>query len=261
MISIITLLLSTYIVTNNGYQRKGFLSRSSCTKGIRHLEMAPELLSIAAGSVAGAVGVGFAYPLDSMKTKIQNIAASQISKLPTEAVPDLQVVTQILHQDGILSLYNGVAGVMMGNALVKACAFTVNGWALSELTSNSPTIEQLCISAAFAGMVTSFLSNPIERVKVLMQSNAKTGSIEKLNELKIISHIINSDGVEDLAFRGLDATLAREIPGYSLYFVAYSVLIHGPLGVGLGPVGPVVIGALSGMLSWLIVFPLDVCKT
>ena len=224
--------------------------------------MAPELLSIAAGSVAGAVGVGFAYPLDSMKTKIQNIAASQISKFPSEAVPDLkQVVTQILHQDGILSLYNGVAGVMMGNALVKACAFTVNGWALSEITSNSPTIEQLCFSAAFAGMVTSFLSNPIERVKVLMQSNAKTGSIEKLNEVKIISHIINSDGVKDLAFRGLDATLAREIPGYSLYFVAYFVLMHGPLGEGLGPVGPVVIGALSGMLSWLIVFPLDVCKT
>ena len=261
MIGLVTLLLSTYIVSINGYQSKGYYSRSIFKKSAHKLDMAPELISIAAGSVAGAVGVGFAYPLDSMKTKIQNIAASQISTYPGKAVPDLQLVTQILHQDGIWSLYNGVAGVMMGNALVKACAFTVNGWALSELTSNSPTFEQLCISAAFAGMVTSFLSNPIERVKVLMQSNAKADSIEKINEVKIISQIINSDGVKDLAFRGLDATLAREIPGYSLYFVAYFVLIHGPLGEGLGPVGPVVIGALSGMLSWLIVFPLDVCKT
>ena len=258
---VVTLLLSTHIAISNGYQNKGYYTRPINTKRVHNLDMAPELLSIAAGSVAGAVGVGFAYPLDSMKTKIQNIAASQVSTYPCKAAPDLQVVTQILRQEGILSLYNGVAGVMMGNALIKACAFTVNGWALSELTSNSPTFEQLCISAAFAGMVTSFLSNPIERVKVLMQSNAKTDSIEKLNEIKIISQIISSDGVKDLAFRGLDATLAREIPGYSLYFVAYFLLIHGPLGEGLGPIGPVVIGAFSGMLSWLIVFPLDVCKT
>ena len=228
-----------------------------------------DVLSVAAGSIAGAVGVGFAYPLDSMKTKIQNRAASSGSS-DKQNLSFLSIAKDILRNEGVLSLYKGVIGVMLGNALIKACAFTANRWALAEITTGSPTLDQLIVAAAFSGMVTSFFSNPIERVKVLMQSKVQTNfdcdaagseTKEEDSELQIISHVLKSEGLQGLAFRGLDATLAREIPGYSLYFVGYFTMIHTPLGEGLGPGGPVVMGALAGMFSWLIVFPLDVCKT
>ena len=121
-----------------------------------------DLLSVAAGSVAGAVGVGFAYPFDSMKTKIQNIAALGNGDNVDEKVPSfLQTAHLIFKNEGLQSLYKGVAGVMIGNGLIKACAFSMNRWALAELTAGNPTLDQLCFSAAFAGLVTSFFSNPI----------------------------------------------------------------------------------------------------
>lgn len=259
---VIIMMLGSVLTLTSAFSNLGFRTPSSCRRKINEPVMMMDVLSITAGSVAGAVGVGFAYPLDSMKTKIQNIAASQSSGgLEKHPLDQFLVAQNILKDEGIWSLYKGVAGVMIGNALIKACAFSANRWALSEFTTGSPTLDQLCMSAAFAGMVTSFFSNPIERVKVLMQSKAKIATGGDFSELEIISQVLKSDGVHGLAFRGLDATLAREIPGYSLYFVGYFTLMHGPLGEGLGPAGPVVIGALAGMLSWLIVFPLDVCKT
>jgi hypothetical protein len=44
--------------------------------------------------------------------------------------------------------------------------------------------------------------------------------------------------------RGLHATIAREVPGYGLYFVAYSLLVTSALGEALGPVAALVCGAL-----------------
>ena len=256
-------LLLSYIVTADSLKK-------TCSMHKRAFISSPlmmvDVLSIAAGSIAGAVGVGFAYPLDSMKTKIQTMAASK-SQIGTEspALSSLLIAHNVLRDEGVSSLYKGVAGVMAGNALIKACAFSANRWALSEITTGNPTLDQLVIAAAFSGMVTSFFSNPIERVKVLMQSRIQIkacgGTSGEQSELQIISQVLRSDGLHGLAFRGLDATLAREIPGYSLYFAGYSTLLHSPLGQDLGAVGPVVMGALAGMLSWFIVFPLDVCKT
>lgn len=260
-------LLVSFLTMCSALNNVAFRTRPRYIRKVTEPAMMMDVLSITAGSVAGAVGVGFAYPLDSMKTKIQNIAASQSNEGLEKHPLDLLLIAQnILKDEGIWSLYKGVTGVMMGNALIKACAFSANRWALSEFTTGSPTLDQLCLSAAFAGLITSFFSNPIERVKVLMQSKTKIAKDEKgftpdLSELEVISQVLKSDGVHGLAFRGLDATLAREIPGYSLYFVGYFTLMHGPLGDVLGPAGPIVIGAMAGMLSWLIVFPLDVCKT
>lgn len=226
-----------------------------------------DVLSIAAGSIAGAVGVGFAYPLDSMKTKIQNIAASTPESEGAASVQNSLLAAQcILKDEGFSSLYKGVVGVMLGNALIKACAFSANRWALSEIAIDNPTLNQLILAAAFSGLVTSFFSNPIERVKVLMQSNINSkakgsGNDENVSEIQIILQVIQADGLYGLAFRGIDATIAREIPGYSLYFASYFFLMHSSLGADLGSIGPVVMGAFAGMLSWLIVFPLDVCKT
>ena len=265
--SLTTLCLTAIIPAGTALINKAHSRCISRANSVPAPAMMIDLLSVAAGSVAGAVGVGFAYPFDSMKTKIQNIAALGKVDNADEQVPSfLQTAQLIFKNEGLLSLYKGVAGVMIGNGLIKACAFSMNRWALAELTAGSPTLDQLCFSAAFAGLVTSFFSNPIERVKVLMQSMKKSSSIDEefngeMSEVQVLHQVLELDGLYGLAFRGLDATLAREIPGYSLDFVGYFILIHGPLGVGLGSAGPLVIGALAGMLSWFIVFPLDVCKT
>ena len=109
------------------------------------------------------------------------------------------------------------------------------------------------------GFVTSFLVNPIERIKILMQSD-KNGQYS--SEIDCAVKVIQQDGLKGLLVRGLDATLAREIPGYGLYFVCYSLLMTSAVGVTLGPnLSPLVCGAAAGCLSWIPVFPFDVVKT
>ena len=75
--------------------------------------------------------------------------------------------------EGVQGFYSGVFSVMFGQIFIKASAFSANSWALTELlklSSNgasldsdiTPTIIQLCLAAAFSGLVSSFVINPIE---------------------------------------------------------------------------------------------------
>jgi solute carrier family 25 carnitine/acylcarnitine transporter 20/29 len=217
----------------------------------------PTIRPLVAGSIAGAIGVGVAYPFDSIKTKSQALAARG------EASRGLfGMFCYVLEDEGISGFYQGVTGAMLGQAVVKAVAFASNDWALTELSGGvSPTVWQLIASAMFAGLFTSFFVNPVERIKVVMQA----GSVGNSNELQALRQLKESDGLQGLMFRGLSATLAREIPSYGLYFVVYglllvqwqSIVISEPM----ASLGPLFCGGLAGMASWLPVYPIDVVKT
>ncbi|KAJ1404966.1 mitochondrial carrier domain-containing protein [Ochromonadaceae sp. CCMP2298] len=245
-------------------------SRSKCGYGIkpswvtRRVELQavvdPAFLSLVAGSFAGAIGVGASYPLDSIKTKSQTLASSG------EQTSLLGTVKLVLQKEGVAGFYQGVVGVMIGQALVKSVAFSSNAYALDWITSVAgadalplvPSLPQLAAAAAFSGFVSSFVCNPVERIKVLMQ--AGNTDVYK-NEFDCIQKVIAEDSWKGLLGRGLDATLVREIPGYGVYFVVYKLLMSNPVVAGLGAAAPLLGGALAGCASWLPVYPADVIKT
>ena len=86
---------------------------------------------------------------------------------------------------------------------------------------------------------------------------------------------MDEDGVRGLLFRGLGATLAREVPSFGFYFAAYEctkglilslLLTHAsPLlgggGGSLAFLAPLVGGAAAGVAAWVPVYPIDVVKT
>ena len=114
----------------------------------------------------------------------------------------------------------------------------------------------MLIAACTAGLVTSFLVTPIERVKVMMQASSKYQ-----NELTCLRAIVETEGLGGLMTRGLGTTLGREIPSYGIYFFMYGFLSQTPIADALGMTAPLLFGALSGMASWLPVYPIDVVKT
>ena len=62
--------------------------------------------------LGGAIGVGVAYPLDTLKTKAQSTAGS--------APPNAFALTaQIYRNEGIEGFYGGVSITMLGQALIK----------------------------------------------------------------------------------------------------------------------------------------------
>ena len=158
--------------------------------------------SLLSGAVAGSVGVGVSYPLDSIKTKSQVYAPG--------ASPGLGAMFRLVYEnEGLSGFYQGVTGVMLGQALIKAIAFAVNSFALTKMDATAdPNILQLSMAGGLSGLVASFAVNPIERVKVLMQ--ADQGG-KYASELSCMYHIVRDDSVFGLMFRGLDATILREV--------------------------------------------------
>jgi len=183
-------------------------------------------------SKLNCVGVGVAYPFDTLKTKCQTFSSS--SSTSSSSTPSsFEIVRSVLKTEGIGGFYGGVSGVMLGQSIIKAVAFSSNAWALDALTSpSSPfhssssssstsALVSLTLAAAISGFITSFFVNPIERIKILMQANVQ-GTFS--SELDCLFQILRADGAGGLVLRGLAATMGREIPGYGLYFVVYSLL-------------------------------------
>lgn len=203
------------------------------------------LISLGAGSIAGAVGVGVAYPLDTIKTKVQTYATRADTNLKLN-----EVIQKILDTEGPSGFYGGVVGVMIAQSFIKSAAFGSNAWALNQLAetygfdSIHPPLLMLALAAAFSGFATTFIVNPIERIKILMQAD-DTNTFE--NEIDCAVKVLAQDGAEGLVFRGIDATFVREVPGYAIYFIIYSVLMSTDFASYIGPYAPLFCGAAAGV--------------
>ena len=213
-----------------------------------------DVVPIVAGSLGGAIGVGAAFPFDTLKTKAQTSDGEV-----RQAQGMLAIASRVVKTEGISGFYGGVSTMMVGQAFIKALAFSCNDWALHAqgASASSHTLPQLCAAALVSGFVTSFLVNPFERVKILCQAEA-AGTYR--NGLVCAQEIIAVDGVGGFLWRGLGPTLLRETPSYGFYFVLYSLLMESPVSA-LGIFAPLLAGALAGCGAWIPVYPIDVVKT
>jgi solute carrier family 25 carnitine/acylcarnitine transporter 20/29 len=218
--------------------------------------------SLIAGSIAGAVGVGAAYPLDTIKTKQQidmeissNIeydvsSTGEVSIIAATASSNVGLVRTVLEIwkiGGLGGFYGGVQTSMMGQAVIKATAFGVNAAALDAHYN-------MVQAAAIAGFITAFLAVPVDRIKVLMQTDCyKT-------ENECFKSVLEKEGLTGLLFTGLVPTLFREVPAYTLYFFLYGTLMSSVAGT-LGSIAPAFSGALAGAICVVPVHPVDVVKT
>ena len=228
----------------------------------RHCMLTAAAASLLAGSFAGAVGVGVAFPLDTLKTK------SQVMDRSAANLGMVALMKAIYEAEGIIGFFGGVRAMMAGQALIKALAFSANTYALNQLNTSAyvaehsdmiPGVFILILAAAFSGFVTSFVVAPVERVKVMMQ--AQSGPDAYANELECINAVLKKEGIGGLMGRGLSTTIAREVPSYCIYFVVYGVLMSTSLFIWMDKLAPLVAGALSGMACWIPVYPIDVVKT
>jgi len=241
------------------------------------------VVSVMAGSIAGAIGVGVAFPLDTLKTKAQVISSQQMKDKgvkgddldgngdSTESPGMFTLIPMIYKSEGIMGFYGGVRGMMAGQAIVKSVAFCVNDVTLSYLGTSYPflaAVQRLLIASCFSGFITSFLVAPIERIKVMLQasnSNADDSSDGEApaysNEFQCIKVVLQNEGWSGLMGRGLGPTLAREIPSYGIYFFVYGFLSSMHYSEVMGHLAPLLNGAVSGMACWLPVYPIDVVKT
>lgn len=127
--------------------------------------------------------------------------------------------------------------------------------------ANELSYTQIALSGAFAGVVSSPFTAPIEHIRIRLQ--VQSGKTE--GPMALIRNIVRQYGVRKI-FHGYAATSLREIPGFFFYFLGYEFTVK-----TLTPKGQTVndlpmwkfftAGCVGGYAMWAICYPIDVVKT
>ena len=75
-----------------------------------------------------------------------------------------------------------------------------------------------------------------------------------------LRHIYHTHGLRG-CFTGLNATVSREVIGFSIYITSYELMCDYMTPDGADVQTMLLAGGLSGMLSWLVNIPIDVIKS
>ncbi|SGZ28235.1 BQ5605_C027g10292 [Microbotryum silenes-dioicae] len=223
-------------------------------------------LDFLAGTVAGVASLLTGQPFDTIKVSLQ--CQDRSHKTYRNAVHGF---FKIVEEEKLKGLFKGVLGV----AAINACVFSSYGLAQRHLAplfdtstpSSKPSLLVIVLSGSASGLVTSIITTPIERLKILQQS--VRGRQPRLVEL------VNKVGARGL-YRGWKATCWRDL-GYGPYFGVYEAVIRsrfGRAGPGRGGEGVeedgrevpgtarvLIAGGLAGIAGWGSTFAMDVVKT
>jgi solute carrier family 25 aspartate/glutamate transporter 12/13 len=221
------------------------------------------------GSIAGAFGAFMVYPIDLVKTRMQNQRSSVVGQQLYKN--SLDCFQKVIRNEGFRGLYSGVLPQLVGVAPEKAIKLTVNDLVRGKFTDkqsgNIPLWAEIMAGGTAGGCQVVF-TNPLEIVKIRLQvqgeaikAAAREGEqVTKRSALWIVRHL----GLVGL-YKGASACLLRDMPFSAIYFPFYSHLKKDFFGESptkkLGIVQLLTAGAIAGMPAAYLTTPFDVIKT
>ncbi|GAA48543.1 calcium-binding mitochondrial carrier protein Aralar1 [Clonorchis sinensis] len=223
------------------------------------LSVLEQIYRFSLGSVAGAVGATAVYPIDLVKTRMQNQrTGSLIGELMYKNSWDC--FKKVIQFEGFAGLYRGLGPQLVGVAPEKAIKLTVNDLVRDQFTSSSGSISLAAeiLAGACAGASQVVFTNPLEIVKIRLQVAGEIASTKRISAITVI---------KDLGFFGLykgaRACFLRDIPFSAIYFTAYSHLkqtFADEKGFN-SPATLLAAATLSGAPAACLTTPADVIKT
>ncbi|KAL1928418.1 hypothetical protein VTP01DRAFT_2774 [Rhizomucor pusillus] len=216
------------------------------------------------GSIAGAVGATAVYPIDLVKTRMQNQRSKVVGELLYKN--SLDCFKKVIKNEGFVGLYRGLGPQLVGVAPEKAIKLTVNDFVRGKLI-NKDTGEikfwQEMIAGGAAGASQVVFTNPLEIVKIRLQvqgEQAKNSGVPRRSALWIVKNL----GIVGL-YKGASACLLRDVPFSAIYFPAYAHLkkdlFHEGPDHKLTISELLMAGAIAGMPAAYFTTPADVIKT
>ncbi|CAO3656129.1 unnamed protein product [Mucor hiemalis] len=223
--------------------------------------------SFTLGSIAGAVGATAVYPIDLVKTRMQNQRSKVVGELLYKN--SLDCFKKVLKNEGFTGLYRGLGPQLVGVAPEKAIKLTVNDYVRSKfLGKQGGDIKfwQEMIAGGAAGASQVVFTNPLEIVKIRLQiqgeqaKNLAADAAPRRSALWIVKHL----GIVGL-YKGVAACLLRDVPFSAIYFPAYAHLKKDLFKEGpehkLAISELLMAGAIAGMPAAYFTTPADVIKT
>ena len=221
-----------------------------------------------AGNMGGIFGLTLAYPLDTVKVRLQTRPAGTYRGI-------LDCLATMARQEGALSLYRGLSSPVIGYGLIKSTAFGSYNQCKHFLQQRAPnpaaelSLAQLTACGAYAGFFQTFIRCPVEQIKVVMQARNKAGSATLppySSSLACIRDVWRTEGLLRGFYRSFVPTLSREIPQYAIYYPTYEVTRHLLVPAGktvdnMSPLATAVAGGCAGVAQWVPTYWLDVVKS
>ncbi|XP_030370532.1 calcium-binding mitochondrial carrier protein Aralar1 isoform X2 [Scaptodrosophila lebanonensis] len=211
------------------------------------------------GSFAGAVGATVVYPIDLVKTRMQNQrTGSFIGEIAYRNSWDC--FKKVVRHEGFLGLYRGLLPQLMGVAPEKAIKLTVNDLVRDKLVDKNgdlPTWAEV-LAGGCAGASQVVFTNPLEIVKIRLQVAGEIATGSKISALSVVREL----GLFGL-YKGARACLLRDVPFSAIYFPTYAhtkALMADQDGYN-HPLTLLAAGAVAGVPAASLVTPADVIKT
>lgn len=231
-------------------------------------QVAKSAYNFGLGGIAGSIGATIVYPIDLVKTRMQNQRSTVVGE-PLMYNNSIDCVKKVFRNEGFRGFYSGLGPQLLGVAPEKAIKLTVNdlvrGHAKDPITGAITLPWELFAGGAAGGCQVIF-TNPLEIVKIRLQV---AGEIAKAQGGDRVArgavHIVRQLGLVGL-YKGASACLLRDIPFSAIYFPAYAHLkkdtFHeGKDGKKLGFAEMLASAAIAGMPAAFLTTPADVIKT
>lgn len=217
------------------------------------------------GGIAGAIGATIVYPIDLVKTRMQNQRSTVVGQLMY--TNSIDCAKKILRNEGLRGFYRGLIPQLVGVAPEKAIKLTVNDLVRGKATDPDTGRIKLAaelIAGGTAGGCQVVFTNPLEIVKIRLQVQGEAAKVEGAVPKGAV-HIIRQLGIVGL-YRGASACLLRDIPFSAIYFPAYAhlkkdVFQEGYNGKRLSFLETLGAAAIAGMPAAYLTTPADVVKT
>lgn len=223
-----------------------------------------------AGGFGGTCLVFAGHPLDTIKVRLQTQPYTPDGK-PTLYKGTFDCAKKILQKESIKGLYKGMATPIIGvTPMYAICFFSFTmGKKLQQKTEDHVySLKELFCAGALAGLSTTVILAPGERVKCLLQvQNANpSGDGPKYSGPKdCFKQLYKQGGIRNV-YVGTIATAARDIPSSGMYFMTYEyfqriLLPEGKSRTELSPARTLFAGGMAGILNWIVAIPADVLKS
>ncbi|XP_033101880.1 mitochondrial glutamate carrier 1-like isoform X2 [Anneissia japonica] len=247
------------------------------------------------GAVAGVVGVTCIFPIDLVKTRLQNQQSARGSRLYNSLI-DCFIKT--LRQEGFRGLYKGYGvnvALISPEKSIKLAGNDIFRALLSKNGEAIPMYKQI-LAGGGAGLCQVVITTPMEMLKIQLQDAGRSANLNSLRNmpqgppgelssklsplltraysataagsrtptaLEISRELFRAKGIMGV-YRGFGATLMRDIPFSMLYFPLFAYLNEKgvPYEGGRATFGhSFVSGCLAATCASLSVNPIDVIKT
>ena len=194
-----------------------------------------------AGYISGVANICVGQPFDICKVRIQRQGHGSFTTM----------FMGIVKNEGVLSLWKGSTFPLITFGVCNAILFAVNDqskYMFKKLMDvKDLSVPFLFLSGGFAGLANTFVSCPMEHIRIRMQIQDSGFKLYK-NSIDAAVQIYKAHGFVGLN-KGFGVSFVREFFLYGSYFAAYEFCRQ--YNPSTNPLWMMTCGGIGGMAGWI----------